>query len=117
MFGIGKRKGLYGSFLLAAYNSDMEVYETICKIGTGFSDEVLQKAYEFFEDKIAINMPKEYKISEGEPVDVWFKPCAVWEVKGADFQVNIYLFSCPLFTLAESETQTPTEESVFVFPD
>lgn len=38
IYGIGKRKGLYGSYLLAAYNSDMEVYETICKIGTGFSD-------------------------------------------------------------------------------
>lgn len=45
LFGAGKRKGLYGSYLLAAYNSDMEVYETICKIGTGFSDDVLQKAH------------------------------------------------------------------------
>lgn len=33
------RKGLYGSYLLACYNEDMEIFETICKIGTGFSDE------------------------------------------------------------------------------
>ena len=63
LFGSGKRKGHYGSYLLAAYNSDMEVYETICKIGTGFSDDVLQKAHEFFQDKIAPFMPREYRIS------------------------------------------------------
>ena len=33
------RKGLYGSYLLACYNDDLEIFETICKIGTGFSDE------------------------------------------------------------------------------
>lgn len=111
IFGAGKRKGLYGSYLLATYNSDMEVYETICKIGTGFSDEVLQKAHEFFQDKITPVMPREYKMAtNGENIDVWFTPSAVWEVKGADFQVNIDLFSFLLFTPAESETQTPTEE-------
>lgn len=79
VYGVGKRKGLYGSYLLAAYNSDMEVYETICKIGTGFSDEILQKAYEFFQDKISPTMPKDYRIStNGDTVDVWFHPSAVW---------------------------------------
>ncbi len=55
--GIGKRKGLYGSFLLAVYDPDMEVYESICKIGTGFSDEMLEQAHKFFQDKIAIKKP------------------------------------------------------------
>lgn len=40
-FGVGKRKGLYGSYLLACYNEDLEKFETTCKIGTGFSDEQL----------------------------------------------------------------------------
>lgn len=110
LFGAGKRKGLYGSYLLAAYNSDMELYETICKIGTGFSDEVLQKAHEFFQDKITPVMPREYRIpSNCEPMDVWFTPSAVWEVKGADFQVTLMLFSFPLSTHAESEMQMLTE--------
>jgi DNA ligase-1 len=42
---IFKRKGVYGSYLLACYNEDMEIFETICKIGTGFSDEYLDKIF------------------------------------------------------------------------
>ena len=38
-YGQGKRKGLYGSYLLACYNASLERYETCCKTGTGFSDE------------------------------------------------------------------------------
>lgn len=41
----GKRTGLFGSYLLACYNDEMERFETICKIGTGFSDEVLDKLH------------------------------------------------------------------------
>ena len=31
-YGSGKRKGLFGSFLLACYNDDLERYETACKV-------------------------------------------------------------------------------------
>jgi len=42
MYGQGKRTGLYGSYLLACYNEEYERYETLCKAGTGFSDEILE---------------------------------------------------------------------------
>lgn len=32
MYGTGKRGGLYGSYILATYNADMERYETFCKV-------------------------------------------------------------------------------------
>ena len=84
------------------FTTDMEVYESICKIGTGFSDEVLQKAFDFFQDKMVPSMPKQYKMSDaGDRPDVWFTPSAVWEVKGADFQVNHLICSYHLFIHAE----------------
>lgn len=45
-------------------------------------------------------MPKDYRISaNGDTVDVWFHPSAVWQVKGADFQVNfVFIQLSPIYT-------------------
>lgn len=57
----------------------MEQYETICNIGTGFSDEVLKAAYEELKDKTVPTCPKDYRISNQlDKVDVWFTPSVVW---------------------------------------
>ena len=34
---------MYGAFLLAVYNQDAEEFQTISKIGTGFSEEQLKQ--------------------------------------------------------------------------
>lgn len=80
----------------------------MCKIGTGFSDEVLKAAFELLKDKTTPNCPREYRVSQQmESVDVWFTPSVVWEVKGADFQVIYHSLSFPQFIPAELETPTP----------
>jgi len=39
--GRGRRAGIYGALLLAAYDQEADRFQTICKCGTGFSDAEL----------------------------------------------------------------------------
>ena len=57
--GKGKRTGSYGGFLLACYDEKNEEYQSLCKIGTGFTDEDLAKHWTFFQDH-KVDKPKSY---------------------------------------------------------
>lgn len=57
--GRGKRAGVYGGFLLACYDKDSDEYQTLCKIGTGFSDEDLQTHSKSLKEHI-IESPRNY---------------------------------------------------------
>lgn len=89
-YGKGKRTSLYGAFLLAAYNPDSEQYETVCKIGTGFSDEDLKNIHTRLAPT-EIARPKSYYDHDTAPAtqpDVWFEPTMVWEVRTADLSLS-----------------------------
>src|SRR5919112_653334 len=43
IFGKGRRVGKYGALLLAAYEPEEDTFYTICKVGTGFTDEILDE--------------------------------------------------------------------------
>jgi len=83
-FGRGKRTGVYGAYLLACYDVDTEEYQSVCKIGTGFTDEDLKVLYESFQDHIISEKSSQYKVSDTLECDVWFDACKVWEIKAAD---------------------------------
>ncbi|CAN6476798.1 unnamed protein product [Victoria cruziana] len=55
--GRGKRTGVYGAFLLACYDEVKEEYQSICKIGTGFSEAMLEERSASLRDKV-IPKPK-----------------------------------------------------------
>lgn len=80
----------YGAYLMACYNEDDEQFQTVCKLGTGFTDENLQ----LFTSSMTV-VPKQKKsflVSKQflarSPPDVWFEPNRVWEVKAADLSIS-----------------------------
>ncbi|HKO41587.1 MAG TPA: ATP-dependent DNA ligase, partial [Nitrososphaeraceae archaeon] len=45
LLGKGKRTGYYGALLLAAYDKNSDTFQSICKVGTGFTDHDLELIY------------------------------------------------------------------------
>ena len=98
-YGKGKRTNWYGAFQLACYNTGSEMYETVCNIGTGFSEALLAELYDTLSP-LTIDRPKPfYDHSQGknDQPDVWFEPRYVWEVKTADLTLS------PRYRAASSE--------------
>jgi DNA ligase-1 len=83
-YGRGKRTGVFGAYLLACYDVDSEEFQSVCKLGTGFSDEDLKSLTESFNGHIIPNKSSNYNVSDSLECDVWFDACQVWEIKAAD---------------------------------
>lgn len=98
--GRGKRTGGYGGFLLASYNDDTGEYETTCKIGTGFSEEMLASLSTKLKPT-EISQPKPFYIYDSKnsnaAPDVWFEPTTVFEVLTADLSLS------PVYKAASQE--------------
>ncbi|MEM1514756.1 MAG: ATP-dependent DNA ligase [Candidatus Bathyarchaeia archaeon] len=85
-YGRGKRAGKYGALLLAAYNHENDTFETICKCGSGFTDEDLENLPKILEPyKINHRHPR---VNSGLEADVWFIPKMVIEVIGAEITLS-----------------------------
>merc|ERR1712032_899547 len=87
-YGKGKRTGAHGAFLLAVYDPDNEEFQTVCKAGTGFSDEDLTTHYEFFKGHILPKPESNYNVTDKIKPDVWLEACQVWEIKAADLTIS-----------------------------
>ena len=85
--GKGKRTGVYGAYLVGC-RDDNEGFQSIAKVGTGFSDENLA-ALTAAMDPHAVEIKPSYYSSNMEP-DVWFSANAVWEVRLFSF----FFFFC-----------------------
>ncbi|KAK2708527.1 hypothetical protein QYM36_014211, partial [Artemia franciscana] len=86
--GKGRRTGVYGGFLLACFDAESEEYQTICKIGTGFSDEDLQSHSTKLKEHLLPRAPSYYRYESGSEPDHWFSPVLLWEVKCADLSLS-----------------------------
>ncbi|MCV0373742.1 MAG: ATP-dependent DNA ligase [Nitrosarchaeum sp.] len=85
-FGKGRRTGRYGTLLLASYDDDQDTFTSICKVGTGFTDEDLDQLYQILSDKVTIK--KNPRIDSEMEADVWFEPELVIEVVASEITLS-----------------------------
>ena len=84
--GRGRRGGTYGALLLAAYDEHDDVFRTVCKCGSGFTDDDL--------GKLPVVL-KQYRIDHRHPrveakiePDAWLVPGLVLEIVGAEITLS-----------------------------
>ena len=85
-YGRGKRAGVYGTILAAAYDPETNTYPTVCKLGSGFTEEDLDILKQRLEP-ITLEHKHPQVISEID-ADVWFKPKYVIEVLGDEITLS-----------------------------
>jgi DNA ligase-1 len=84
--GRGRRRGVYGALLLAAYDPTADVFRTVCKCGTGFSDAELAALPARMAPLARAERPA--RVDARQPADVWFEPAVVLEVLSAELTLS-----------------------------
>ncbi len=85
-FGRGRRTGLYGTLLLGTYNPEQDNFPSICKVGTGFTDESLDQLYQILSNNVTLK--KNSRIVSEMEADVWFEPKLVLEIVGSEITLS-----------------------------
>ena len=85
-FGRGRRVGKYGSLLLAVYDKDQDLFMSVTKVGTGFTDEFLNELYTKLVNIILSK--KHAKVVTNLKMDVWFEPKIVIEVISSEITIS-----------------------------
>ena len=85
-FGRGRRTGLYGTLLLGTYNPEKDNFPSICKVGTGFTDESLDQLFQILSNKVTLK--KNSRIISEMEADVWFEPELVLEIVASEITLS-----------------------------
>jgi DNA ligase 1 len=84
--GRGRRAGTYGAVLLAAYDADADVFRTVTKCGTGFSDADLAALPARLAPLARAEKPA--RVDARQQPDVWFEPGQVLEILSAELTLS-----------------------------
>lgn len=84
--GRGRRGGSYGALLLASYEKKQDVFQTVTKCGSGFTDEDLTKLPKMLEKNIITH--KHARVDSKLIADTWFVPSLVIEIIGAEITLS-----------------------------
>lgn len=84
--GRGKRAGMWGALLMAAYDKPTDTFKTVCKLGSGFTDEVLAS---FSEKLDPLRIPHRHaRVDSLMEADAWFEPKVVMDVLGSEITLS-----------------------------
>lgn len=86
LFGRGRRVGKYGALLLASFDSNSDKFKSVCKVGTGFTDEQLRQFYENLEGHIISH--RHPRVDSRMEMDVWFEPKVVIDVIASEITLS-----------------------------
>lgn len=84
--GRGRRAGSYGALLMAVYNEKDDVFETLCKLGSGFTDEDLANLPKIMERYVVKH--KHSRVNSKMEPDNWFTPSMVLEVAADEITLS-----------------------------
>jgi DNA ligase-1 len=84
--GRGRRRGMYGALLLAAYDPDADLFPTVTRCGTGFSDADLAALPERLAPLARTERPA--RVYAWQEPDVWFEPGQVVEILSAELTLS-----------------------------
>ena len=84
--GRGRRAGSYGALLMAVYNEKEDVFETLCKLGSGFTDQDLTDLPKMMENSVIKH--RHPRVSSLMEPDVWFSPSVVLEVAADEITLS-----------------------------
>ena len=85
-FGKGRRTGKYGTLLLATYNPENDTFPSICKVGTGFTDENLDQLYQILSPSVTLK--KNSRVESDMDADIWFEPSLVIEIVASEITLS-----------------------------
>jgi DNA ligase-1 len=84
--GRGKRGGTYGALLAAVYDKKDDVFRTVCKVGSGFTDDHLSTLPKMF--KAHRVQHRHARVDSILDADLWFHPAVVIEVIGDEITLS-----------------------------
>lgn len=85
-YGTGRRAGTYGALLVACYDPDNDIFKTVCKVGSGFTDDDLAKLPEMMKPYVIPH--KHPRVDSIMEADVWFVPAKVIEIIGDEITIS-----------------------------
>jgi DNA ligase-1 len=95
--GRGRRTGVYGAVLLAAYDPAADVFRAVTKCGAGFTDANLADLHTRLAPLARADKPA--RVDARQEPDVWFEPGLVLEILSAELTLS------PNYTAAWDQIQ------------